>query len=77
MKRKFKLRCDERFTHAFTVCGCVSKKLRWLAQTKVISLKTTAVTQHYGRLSSHLYDCTIPVELLHAVFDDFTLFNRV
>jgi len=28
-----KLRCDERFTHAF------SKKLRWLAQTKVISLK--------------------------------------
>jgi hypothetical protein len=29
-----KLRCDERFTHAF------SNKLHWLAQTKVITLKT-------------------------------------
>ena len=31
-----KLRCDERFTHAFAF----SKKLPWLAQTKVITLKT-------------------------------------
>ncbi len=35
-----KLRCDERFTHAFTACDCILKKLRWLAQTMVITLKT-------------------------------------
>jgi len=38
-----KLRCDERFTHGFTALLHVvafSKKLRWLTQTKVISLKT-------------------------------------
>jgi len=23
----FKLRCDERFTHAFTACGCVFKEI--------------------------------------------------
>jgi len=34
-----KLRCDERFTHAFTACGAFLKKLRWLAQTKIITLK--------------------------------------
>jgi len=32
-----KLRCDKRFTHAFTALYAVSKKLRWLAQTKVIT----------------------------------------
>ncbi len=37
----FKLRCDERFTHAFTThVVSFSKKLRWLADTKVITLKT-------------------------------------
>jgi len=35
-KHGFKLRCDERFTHAFTFL----KKLPWLTQTKVITLKT-------------------------------------
>ncbi len=25
--QSFKLRCDERFTHAFTVCGCVFKEM--------------------------------------------------
>jgi len=54
-KKNVKLRCDERFTHAFTACGCVFKEItlvgsnqgnyfenatRWLAQTKVITLKT-------------------------------------
>jgi len=47
------LRCDERFTHAFTACGCVFMKLRWLAQTKVITLKTQlhAVNARWKRLS--------------------------
>jgi hypothetical protein len=44
-----KLRCDERFTHAFAF----SKKLPWLAQTKVITLKTQlhAVNARWKRLS--------------------------
>ncbi len=25
--RGFKLRCDERFTHTFTACGCVFKEI--------------------------------------------------
>jgi len=35
-----KLRCDERFKHAFTACSCVFKEITLVAQTKVISLKT-------------------------------------
>jgi len=35
----FKLRCDERFTHAFTACGCVFKVITF-EPIKVITLKT-------------------------------------
>jgi hypothetical protein len=50
----FKLRCDERFTHAFTAhVVSFSNKLRWLAETKVITLKTQlhAVNARWKRLS--------------------------
>ncbi len=26
-RQKLKLRCDERFTHAFTACGCIFKEI--------------------------------------------------
>jgi len=58
-----KLRCDERFTHAFTACGCVSKviTLVWANQGNVFenatacskrTLKTIVATQ----LKTLLYD---------------------
>jgi len=47
-----KLRCDKRFTNAFTACGCIFKEIT-LAQTKVITLKTQlhAVNARWKRLS--------------------------
>jgi len=47
-----KLRCDERFTHVFTARGCVFNKIRWLDQTKVITLKNQlhAVNKRWKRL---------------------------
>jgi hypothetical protein len=52
----FKLRCDERFTHAFTACGCVFKEItlvgsnqgNYFENTTACSkrtLKTTVATQ--------------------------------
>jgi hypothetical protein len=52
----FKLRCDERFTHAFTACGCVFKEITLVGSNQgnyfenatacsKRSLKTTVATQ--------------------------------
>jgi hypothetical protein len=51
-----KLRCDERFTHAFTACGCVFKEITLVGSNQDIyfenatacckrTLKTTVATQ--------------------------------
>jgi len=66
-----KLRCDERFTHAFTACGCVFNEItlvgsnqgnyfeneNGLGQTKVITLKTKmhAVNASWKRLSQRSF----------------------
>ncbi len=54
--KKVKLRCDERFMHAFTTCGCVFKEITLVGSNKgnycenttacsKRTLKTTVATQ--------------------------------
>jgi len=56
-----KLRCDERFTHAFTACGCVFKEITLVGANQgnyfenatacsKRTLKTTVATQLYTAL---------------------------
>ncbi len=56
-----KLHCDERFTHAFTACGCVFKEITLVGSNQGIyfenatacskrMLKTTVATQLYLKL---------------------------
>jgi hypothetical protein len=56
--RRFKLRCDDRFTHAFTACGCVFKEITLVGSNlgnnfenatacSKRKLKTTVATQLY------------------------------
>ncbi len=49
-----KLRCDERFTHAFTACGCVFKEITLVGSNNVISLSCVATV-------------VFSVRLLHAI----------
>jgi hypothetical protein len=57
----FKLRCDERFTHAFTACGCVFNEITLVGSNQgnyfenatacsKRTLKTTVATRLYGCL---------------------------
>jgi len=57
-KCKIKLRCDERFTHAFTACGCVFNEITMVGSNQgnyfenatassKRTLKTTVATQLY------------------------------
>ncbi len=67
-----KLRCDDRFTHAVAF----SKKLRWLAQTKVISLKTQmhAVNSRRKRVSQRTFTLRLVIARWHFQFTNTTFF---
>jgi len=50
IRTNLKLRCDERFTHAFTACGCVFKEITLVGSNQGnyfenATLKTTVATQ--------------------------------
>ncbi len=52
LRTSFKLRCDERFTHAFTARGCVFKEITLVDSENATAcskrtLKTTVATQLY------------------------------